>query len=75
MSRLITINYTLGRIPLEERSACSRHLYLTKVNTQKKRHSWPQRDSNQQCRQTSSLKLRPETARALESTICGGRSV
>jgi hypothetical protein len=37
---------TLGRNPLDERSACRRDLYLTKHNIYRDRQPCPQRDSN-----------------------------
>ena len=50
---VITLRHnTLGRIPLDERSTCRRHLYLTTHNTND-RHPYSWRDSNPQSQQAN----------------------
>jgi len=48
-------------LPLDERSARSRVLYLT--HDTYKRHAWHRRDSNPQSQQASDRRPRPQTAR------------
>jgi hypothetical protein len=55
----ITLRHTtLGRTPLDERSARRKDLYLTKHNTQN-RHPCPRRDSNPQSHKASGRRRTP----------------
>jgi hypothetical protein len=58
---------TIGRSPLDERSARRRYLSLTKHNSHKRQASMPRRDSNPQAQQASGHRPTPQTARPLGS--------
>ena len=63
----ITLRHTtVGRIPLDERSARRRNLYLTTHDTHN-RHPCPRRDSNPKSQPASGRRTTPQTARLLGS--------
>ena len=66
---------TIGRTPLDERSARRRNLYLTTHNNHKDKYPCPRWDSNTQSQQTSGHRPTPQIARplGLEYLVAGPR--